>query len=141
MTEDSQMAQRAGSLNVHAASFVPQVTLHAMHTMNRALATSAVESYFRRLCILFCFCAATDIAQFVRHGILLQSLWRELTRVRVQTRALIAPPAQASTSGSSTTSTALEKRLPKLHTARSSLYKSLDQGGATTELHLMYRHF
>ncbi|DBB04839.1 TPA: hypothetical protein ACH3X3_010127 [Trebouxia sp. C0006] len=67
MTEDGQMAQRAGSLNVHAASFVPQ------------------------------------------------------------TRALSAPPAQASTSGSSAVSTALEKRLPKLHTARSSLYKSLDQ--------------
>ncbi len=46
MTEDGQMAQRAGSLNVHAASFVPQVTLHAMHTMNRAPAASAVEWTF-----------------------------------------------------------------------------------------------
>ncbi|KAL0032094.1 hypothetical protein WJX77_004782 [Trebouxia sp. C0004] len=67
MTEDGQIAQRMGSLNVHAASFVPQ------------------------------------------------------------TRALSAPPTQAGTSGSSSGSTALEKRLPKLQTARSSLYKSLDQ--------------
>ena len=61
-------------------------------------------------------------------GILLQYLWRFDPGIYVQSKSSTELDSQASAPAVIESNEIVEKRLPKVQTSRSGLYKSLDQG-------------